>query len=313
MFRHKLPCSRSFTQWHNWPNTHPPKNFPRKEKTPVIFVAVLREKIHQIKGCVSVFLQTLHCFIWLLDHCIRVKLILPLPGLESGAGLAGHWAVAVAWTMWRTPTGILAVLQHVCKLAQSQGTIWTTLWGWSSTHEANGTSWCTSHSHRQHEEPIPKHKYICLSFFLRKQPPQMYFSASNLSGWNEPYPYRNHQGTESTELKIPTVKFGPLNKQLQTGICKVNITVVMPRQPDNRQEPSNLWNARTTLLLATAALVYRPQLFQPKRAFCYITLPCIILYYIILILLGILWCSKGEQSLSKASVPCRERHMKITW
>lgn len=92
------------------------KTSPGKRKPTVIFVAVLRTKVHQIKGCSSVFLQTLRCFIWHLGLCIGVKLVLPLPGLESGAGLAGYWAVAVAWTMWRNPAGILAVFQHMCKL-----------------------------------------------------------------------------------------------------------------------------------------------------------------------------------------------------
>lgn len=61
---------------------------PGKRKPTVIFVAVLGPKVHPIKGCFSVFPQPLCCYIWLFALYIGVKLVKPLPGLESGAGAA---------------------------------------------------------------------------------------------------------------------------------------------------------------------------------------------------------------------------------
>lgn len=192
---------------------------PGKRKPAVIFVAVLRAKVHQIKGCFSVLLQTLRCFIWLLDLCIAVKLVLPLPGPESGAGLAGCWTVALAWTMWRNPVGILAVLQHMCKLQLQRHNLDNAV-RVGFIQKANGTCCCTSHFHHQPEDPIPIQKYICLGFFLRKQPPQVYFSAFSRSGWNEPYSCRKQQRIETQNRKSQQLNMDHCINSCKQGYVK---------------------------------------------------------------------------------------------
>lgn len=153
---------------------------PGKRKPTVIFVAVLGPKVHPIKGCFSVFPQPLCCYIWLFALYIGVKLVKPLPGLESGAGAASccNRCRSRQLGQHKDPVGISAAPQHISPTScNSKDSIWTTRWGWISTDKAGGTSWCRGHSHWQILSPYANHEY---TNFLKKTATRNVFFFSQL-------------------------------------------------------------------------------------------------------------------------------------
>lgn len=175
MLRCRLPHSRNRTWWRNWPNTL--QKTSGKRKPTVIFVAVLRAKVHRS--------------IWLLALYVGVKLVLPLPGLESRAGPAGCCNCRGRWqlgqcgeTLWGfqlcSSTSLFRMHKLQFERHNLDNSVRVDFHTWGQGHILMYRSF----SLKNFKSPLQNMSTFGFFFFLRKQTPEMYFSSLIHSGWN---------------------------------------------------------------------------------------------------------------------------------